>query len=660
MLRMLGALILVAFLLPILAGQGFVRRSGSVIVGPNGSELLLRGIGLGGWLVPEGYMLQTSGFANSPTEIRNKVVEVVGEANADLFFQTYRDNYVTRKDIEKIASWGFNSVRLPMHFNLLTPRDQPGVYLESGFVLIDSLLSWCEASRLYLILDLHAAPGSQNNDNIGDYIPTLPSLWESQSNQDRTVELWKKLAERYSSKEWIGGYDLLNEPKWNLGPVNQPLRDLYIRITSAIRQVDKNHIIFIEGNWYATDFAGLTPPWDENMAYSFHKYWNSNTQSSISSYLNLRTSSRIPLWLGESGENSNAWFTDCIALLESNNIGWSWWPHKKIESIAGPLSAGKIPEYDLLLQYWSGKVTQKPSITYALDALLYQATNLAIDQCKFHPDVIDALFRQPSTTATKPFAQNKIPGIVYAVNYDLGRNGYAYNDNDFQNTGGGTWNSGSLYRNDGVDIEACSDFPSNGYDVAWIENGEFLTFTVNVQTAGTYNINMRMAANGSTGKVRLRWDALFSTDQISVPSTGGWQSWQTMSLGQYQLEAGIHTTTLYFYNGGFNVNYLEFVKVPASVEFVKTDVREFKLADNFPNPFNPSTIIEFTLAKSGRVRLVVADLLGRPVATLFDRDGDAGNRYQVTFDASHLAAGTYISSLESNGMRLTKKMLLLK
>src|SRR3989304_2326977 len=135
------------------SSQGFLRVAGTKIVNGSGQEVILRGIGLGGWLVPEGYMLHTSGFADSPTEIRNKIKTLIGEENANNFWDLYYQNYVNRKDIDRIAEWGFNSIRLPMHYDLLTPRDQPGVFIEKGFATIDSLLAWGEENHLYLILD---------------------------------------------------------------------------------------------------------------------------------------------------------------------------------------------------------------------------------------------------------------------------------------------------------------------------------------------------------------------------------------------------------------------------------------------------------------------------------------------------------------------------
>jgi endoglucanase len=647
----------------VLTAQGFLRTSGTQIVDGDGKEFILKGIGLGGWLVPEGYMLQTSNFAASPSEIRDTIASLIGDGNTKQFFHLYRKNYVSRRDIERIAQWGFNSIRLPMHYGLFVLRDPTGIWLDDGFSIVDSLLSWCESNHLYLILDLHCAPGGQNNQNISDYDPRYPSLWESTQNQAETVDLWRTLAARYAKSEWIGGYDLLNEPAWNLGPANQPLRDLYINITDAIRQVDTNHIVFVEGNWYATDFTGLTPPWDSRMAYSFHKYWNSNSSGSISGYINLRNTSQVPLWMGESGENSNSWFADCIALLESNKIGWSWWPHKKIESIAGPLSAKKTPQYDYLLKYWSGQVP-RPLLTYATGALYDMASRLNIDSCTFHPDVIDAIIRQPLDNTRRPFADNNIPGIIYAVNFDYGRNLIAYRDIDFENTGSTGWNIGGQFRNDGVDIETCSDKITNAYDVGWIESGEYLNFTVQVKETRAYGLAFRTAANVAGGKILVRWDGQNLTDFVDIPATGGWQTWQTVRAGEYLLAAGAHSLSVAFFFGGFNLNYVEFSPTTTSVRSHEASPARFNLEQNYPNPFNPTTVIRYDIpgvrdlgsAASGQspapsgvegsaVSLKVFDLLGREVAVLVNEKKPPGS-YDVTFEAAGLASGVYLCRLQ--------------
>jgi endoglucanase len=373
-------------------GQGFLHSASTYILDGSNRPILLRGMGLGGWLVPEGYMIGTSGSANSPTAFMTAVSSLVGESNADLFFARYREKYIQRKDIDSIARWGFNSVRLPMHYGILS--NAPGSYVEAGFAIIDSLLGWCEVNQIYLFLDLHCAPGGQNRDNISDY-QGAPALWESSTYQRWTAEIWKALAARYASRTWIGGYDLLNETAWSFPSGNGPLRDLLVRITDSIRTVDRNHLILAEGNWYATDFSGLTPAWDANMAWSFHKYWNVNDGNAINGYIALRNSTSRPLWLGESGENSNQWFSDCIALMESNNIGWSWWTHKKIEGITSPLSARKSAGYQAVLNYWNGQGSH-PGVPAAMEGLMAQAGLLDADSCLFHPDVLNGLLGTPT------------------------------------------------------------------------------------------------------------------------------------------------------------------------------------------------------------------------------------------------------------------------
>ena len=239
--------------------QGFLHRQDKKIVNGSGQEIILKGIGLGGWLLQEGYMLHTSSFANAQWQIKSKIQDLIGGVNTELFYETYRKNYVTKEDIDSLKSWGFNSIRLPFHYNLFAVNSNPPVFVNKGFEIIDSLLDWCEVNEIYLILDMHAAPGGQSDEPISDYNSALPSLWQSEQNKNLTVQVWRKIAEHYKDKEWIGGYDLINEPKWDLPPNNQPLRDLYIRLTDTIRAVDNNHLIFIEGNWFATDFTGLSP-----------------------------------------------------------------------------------------------------------------------------------------------------------------------------------------------------------------------------------------------------------------------------------------------------------------------------------------------------------------------------------------------------------------
>jgi endoglucanase len=559
--------------------QGFLRADGKRIVDGNGNEVILRGHSPGGWMLQEGYMLQTNAFANAQYQIRAKIEDVIGAEQTDVFYDLWYQNHFTKADLELMASMGFNSIRLPMHYNLFTlpielePVEGENTWLERGFEMVDSLLAWCSEKEMYLILDMHAAPGGQGKDAaISDYDPSKPSLWESELNKDKLVALWRKLAERYADEPWMGGYDLINEPNWaftgsNINGCNEntnaPLRELYIRMTDAIREVDQNHIIFIEGNCWGNNHNGLTPPWDDNLVYSFHKYWSTNDQASIQFALNIRNNHNVPIWCGEAGENSNHWFAEAVKLLEENNIGWAWWTWKKFGSESGIANIHPPSGYETLKTYWQHG-GPKPTQEFATGVMMELAERLKLENCSINYDVADALLRQPSTDTLKPFREHTAPGIIYAVDYDMGRNGFAYNDAEFQNThissGSYTaWNIGWSYRNDGVDIEICNDTDhSTGFNVGWTSPGEWMKYTFTVEENAAYTFTLRHAGNNAVTRMRFQVNDLDVVPVVTVNSTGGWQSWRSYTIPGVVLDKGRHVLKVSTLAGGTNLNYFEF------------------------------------------------------------------------------------------------------
>ncbi len=558
-------------------GQGFLHTDGQKIVDAQGNNVLLRGLGLGGWMVQEGYMLQTASFAGPQHVIKQKITELIGKENTEAFYEAYLANGITKRDIDSLKAWGFNSVRLPMHYNLYTPpieEEKNGeiTWLEKGFAMTDDLLEWCADNEMYLVLDLHAAPGGQGHDaNISDYDATKPSLWESEANKQKMIAFWEKMAERYKDHPWMGGYDIVNEPNWNFEGENPngcdeknnaPLRQLMVDITTAIRKIDTNHIIYIEGNCWGNNYNGIFPLWDDNMVISFHKYWNFNTTESIQQVLDYREKYNAPIWLGESGENSNVWFKDALTLMESHNIGWAFWPMKKVDNIAGVTSVTKTPEYETLLDYWQNG-GGKPTVAFAQKTLMQLAENYKMENVTVKPDVIDAMFRQVQTFETKAYKNHSIPGLIYATDYDMGTQNYAYSDVHYINyrvsTGEqGVWNKGRKMRNDGVDIQNSSDSKSNGYEVFDIQDGEWLLFTVSVEKSGTYAMNVRYSGMEGTGKLHLKIDGSTTSESIVLPAAEGATSYKTATLSGIDLKKGTHKIKVAFEKGGFNLNYLEF------------------------------------------------------------------------------------------------------
>ncbi|WP_163710918.1 carbohydrate-binding protein [Mangrovibacterium lignilyticum] len=550
----------------------YLQRSGKYIVDPDGSEFIVRGMGLGGWMLQEGYMLGTGSFAGTQHEIRALIEASMGKERTDEFYDAWLANHCTKTDIDSLASWGFNAVRPALHYNLFTLpiEDEPvagqDTWLEKGFQMVDELVEWCKPHNMYVILDLHAAPGGQGKDgNISDYDQSKPSLWESEENQRKTVALWRKLAERYANEKYIGGYDLINETNWNFNGThqngcdssNEKLRELMIRITDAIREVDQNHILFIEGNCWANNMNGLLPPWDDNMAYSFHKYWNATDAGTIAEFIGYRNQYNVPMWLGESGENSNQWFMETIKMLESQKVGWSWWPVKKIGSVVCPAGVVQTPEYDQLLKTWSDGGTPDPDFCY--ETLMQITENLMMENCEYHPDVIDAMFRQRSEKTPIPYKQLEIPGVIHTVDYDMGSHSIAYEDADYTNTGGNgstDWNQGWTYRNDGVDIKKTTDESelSNGYNVGWTNAGEWMLYTVNVKQAGAYEVTFRI--QGTIGNFHLEVNGKNISGDVAVNSSDNY--WKDLTIENIILEEGIQQLKFYIDKGGFNINYLKF------------------------------------------------------------------------------------------------------
>ena len=527
-------------------------------------------MGLGGWMVQEGYMMAPGGFSSTQYQIKDKITELVGEEETQIFYDNWLNNHVTKTDIDSMKSWGFNLVRAPIHYNLFTlPIEQepfPGAYTEIdlGFKLLDSLLSWCKQNEIYLMIDLHAAPGGQGyNADISDYDPTKPSLWESELNRNKTVELWKRLSQRYKNEEWVAGYDLINEPNWEI-PGGVLLKELYVKITNAIRtDVGDNHILFIEGNWFANDFTGLTPPWDDNLVYSPHKYWSPVDQGYLDWMLPLRDTLNVPLFVGETGENSNFWYRDAVKVFEENGIGWAWWPFKRIGAIQPPLSINYNDKYKNIVDYWNGEKSA-PSKEDAIEGLTQLTEDIKLENTRYQKDVIDALFRQPFSDETVPFSNNVIPGKVFATDFDMGIMGEAYYDAGSEANYGGdfsAWNNGWGYRNDNVDIQSNDDPLSNEFNVGWIERDEWMKYSFTLAQEGLYNVKIRVATEDNDGRFYFKINDNQASDMVDVPSTGAWDSWSYVYIDSLVLNSTDNSFIFHVDRGTFNLGFFEFERI---------------------------------------------------------------------------------------------------
>ncbi|MFC3803184.1 cellulase family glycosylhydrolase [Cohnella sp. GCM10012308] len=382
---------------------GYVRADGKVLRNGRGEEILLRGVGFGSWLLPEGYMWRFPEGGDRPRRIERMIRELVGEEKAAQFWALYCDRYVAEADIARIAAEGFNSVRVPILARTLLEEGEPVRFEPDMIARIDRVIRWCEQYGLYVILDLHGAPGGQTGTNIDDSERDLPELFLDAANRVRTVELWRMLAERYRDEWIIAGYDLLNEPlpDW-FAAHNGSVMPFYEEVIAAIREVDGRHMIILEGVHWATDWSIFDALPDDNVLLQFHKYWNVPDTASIQVYLDHRERLNAPLFMGEGGENNKDWYAGAFRLFEDHDISWNFWTWKKMDTDNSPCSIRRPEGWELLVRYLEGG--DKPAPVEAERILWAYLDNLPLARCDYEPAVVQSLFVR---------APVRIPAVFY-------------------------------------------------------------------------------------------------------------------------------------------------------------------------------------------------------------------------------------------------------
>jgi hypothetical protein len=381
------------------ATDRFTTRGQDIIDPATGQPTLLTGFGLGGWLLPEGYMWGIRTL-DRPRQFEAAIEDLVGAEDAAEFWRLYHDNFVTAEDFKAMRAFGANSVRIPLLASQLQPRDEqpdepPFVYSPEGFRFLDSVVVWSDRYDLGVIWDMHGAPGGQNAENISDSDGEARLWTEKDKYWPRLMDLWYRIADRYAGNSAIIGYDLLNEPLLRRYDGVEPalLRELYVALTDTIRTVDPEGLIFIEGDDWAQEFSMLEPmDWDPHLVIAFHSYPPTSTASGMKRWDDLRNKYNIPLWHGETGEQNPPYDGNRRAtrFLNSANVSWSWWTHKKLARRTQPWLCPKSDGFQQILDYWMGRA-DRPSAKDARDWLFDMARKTRSDYCDFSPEMVRSL-----------------------------------------------------------------------------------------------------------------------------------------------------------------------------------------------------------------------------------------------------------------------------
>jgi endoglucanase len=518
------SLVILAFLILVLVPQlskavDFLRTQGQNIVDENGNAVLLRGVGLGNWLLPEGYMWKFGDRGDRPRKIEAVVNELIGTQSAERFWLEYRRNYITETDIQRIAELGFNSVRPALNARRFLTESENPTYVPEGFELLDNLIKWCKKYNVYVIIDMHGAPGGQTGANIDDSLHDQAELFTNPQNQDRLVDLWEKIANRYKNEPIVVAYDLLNEPLPQRTGAFEKYKDqlepLYRRLTQAIRAVDKRHMITLEGADWANNWSIFTERFDDNLFYQFHYYcWDRpDNLKSIAHYISMREKLDAPIWVGETGEKGNTIYWGTTQYFEANNIGWSFWPWKKMDANNGPYSIKKPAGWDDVVAFSQGQA--KPPTKIAQKAFDELLENIKLENCVFFPDVVNAIFC-------------RVPGKVEAENYGHEDAETSYYVKDVSQ-------KSKYYRiSEPVPVEliVSEDRQFRSDQCIRLNAEEWTTYTIHSLTAKDYKVIARIKAEDAPSVFQFS----IRQQEQTIPVASG--DWIEVDLGSVKLSEG--------------------------------------------------------------------------------------------------------------------------
>ncbi|MGW2515242.1 cellulase family glycosylhydrolase [Streptomyces scopuliridis] len=470
------------------AGAGFVHAKDGSLFDELDRPLRLRGVGLGNWMLPEGYMWRFPGQASSPREIEALVSGLVGGERAVRFWTDFRDRFITEADIARIAAEGFNHVRLPINWR--TVMDESGEPLSDGYELLDRLVGWCRAHGLWVLLDLHGAPGGQTGTNIDDSPRRRPELFEQPRYRELTLRVWTLLAQRYADEPTVCGYDLLNEPLPDAYQHRYAdrLAELYRELTAAIRAVDPHHLIVYEGTHWATNWAIFTEVWDPNSMLQFHKYWSPPDLPSIRPYLDTGDRLGLPVYMGEGGENDLDWLQTAFQLYDDCGISWNFWPWKKLDTTTSPCSAELPPGWDDVTAWAAGR-GPKPSADQAWDTLTGLLDRVSLDRCLYRTEVVNAVLRRAPLRLPATGFSFLGEGESYAT--AQGRPLPYFRSDD----------SVTVRRRDGSPKKVDFSRGAQAEFVVELDPGDWVTYEVNIDRPARLEISVR-----ATGHVVARLD----------------------------------------------------------------------------------------------------------------------------------------------------------
>jgi glucan 1,3-beta-glucosidase len=263
-------ILLAAIVLPLYAAElPMLKAKSTFIVDESDKTVILKGCNLGNWFSIEMWMLHSyNNKIRDQYTLESVLASRFGYQEKDRLMDVFRANWIKDRDFEIIKSFGMNCVRLPVYYQLIEDENNPMHIKPNAFKWLDHAIDTAEKQGIYTIICLHGAAGGQSNmGHCGR--EDFNQFWNNESYKKRTYWLWQQIAERYKGRSCIAGYDLLNEP-WG-ADMSEQLK-AYDSIYKAIRTIDNNHIIFMQGHASIKEMGNPKDRNWSNVVYSLHRY----------------------------------------------------------------------------------------------------------------------------------------------------------------------------------------------------------------------------------------------------------------------------------------------------------------------------------------------------------------------------------------------------
>lgn len=365
---------------PSITDRDFLSVDGSSLVNRDGERVVLKGVNLGGWLIQECWMCPVVGADGEWGNLDTiEAFEQNGYSDEQIqrLFDTYQDNWITEGDLDIIAESGANCVRVPFWYrNFMT--DEAGSWIDDdldknpGFKRLDWIVEQAGARGLYIILDMHGCPGGQSMNHCCGTVGRN-DLYSSESCRAAMKKLWQAIAERYKDEPAVAAYDIMNEPQNNGGFEDKPnftdpwdskswamTNEVYREMVAAVREVDPDHVISLEGIWRITNLPDPSTEGWTNMLYQVHLYDDTaqfkTLAKDVADYAKRRG---VAVLVGEFSNMQG------IEICDEHGISWTTWTYKGGKGANGswfwyygsptPV-VPKVDDFDTAIEKWGAAI----------------------------------------------------------------------------------------------------------------------------------------------------------------------------------------------------------------------------------------------------------------------------------------------------------------